>query len=344
VRGGKKMMCWVRFINTMSGDCGTDSYDAVFTAKILAVKQSTGRHATNALGATPGRDLRLSVEPEEVFKGHLPYEVPVFAEQGECVAEVRPGDEWLFFATRSQKTGQLEISYYSSNPSGPLEQRREYIERLRRLSRGDRVSFITGKVDFPFNDISKPNHRLLVTSKDEKQSYSVTTDAQGKFEIGPVAPGLYRIDTNADSQFRDVWDGSQESTNAQANGCSFVRIELEVNSEISGTVILPEGYEYKKSDIGNFFPLFAVEVDTPDGKQVRGTSIGEPPKFAVRGLSPGSYIVQLVNWEGEAWLKMPVFAPGVTDQSAALRIDLGLAEHRTGLEIRVPPKALKGKR
>jgi len=120
----------------MSGDCGTDSYDAVFTAKILAVGQSTGRRAANALGATPGRDLRLSVEPEEVFKGHLSHEVPIFAEQGECVAEVRVGDEWLFFATRSQNTGELEISYYSSNPSGPLGQRREYVERLSRLGRG----------------------------------------------------------------------------------------------------------------------------------------------------------------------------------------------------------------
>lgn len=344
MRGGKEMMCSVRFINTMSGDCGTDSYDAVFTAKIIAVTQSTGRPASNAIGPSPARDLHLTVEPEEVFKGHLSHEVSVFAEQGECVAEVNVGDEWLFFATRSEKTDELEISYYSSNPSGPLEQRREYSERLRRLSRGDSVSFITGEVDFPFSDLSRPNHRLVITSKDKKKSYSVTTDDHGKFEIGPVAPGVYLIDTNTDSQFRDVWGGSMESTNAQANGCSFVRIELEVNSEISGTVILPEGYKYKKSDIGNFFPLFGVEVDTPDGKQVRGTSIGEPLRFAVRGLSPGSYIVQLVNWQGEAWLKMPVFAPGVTDQSAALRIDLGMAEHRTGLEIRVPPKALKRKR
>jgi hypothetical protein len=111
----------------------------------------------------------------------------------------------------------------------------------------------------------------------------------------------------------------------------------DLTSEISGRVILPEGYEYMKSEIGSFFPLFAAEVDTPDGKQVRGTTIGEPLRFAVRGLAPGSYIVQLVNYQGEAWLKIPVYAPGVTDKEGALRIDLGMAEHRTGLEIRVPP-------
>ncbi len=109
-------------------------------------------------------------------------------------------------------------------------------------------------------------------------------------------------------------------------------------------MILPEGYQHKKSEIGNFFPLFYVEVHTLDGKQATGrfgTSIADGLRFAVRGLAPGSYIVQLVNYQGEAWLKMPVFAPGATDKSAALRIDLGWAEQRTGLEIRVPPEALK---
>jgi len=334
-------------MDSMSGDCGTQSYDAVFIAKILAVRQmhgDSGQHAANALGATPGSDLRLTVEPEEVFKGHPPREMQLSAEQGECFPEIRVGDDWLFFGKRSARASELEISYYSSNPSGPVELRREYLGRLRRLARGDGLSFVAGEVDFPFNDVSKLNHRLLITSKDEKQSYSVATDAQGRFEIGPVAPGSYRIDANTDSQFRDVWDGSLASTATPANGCSFVRIELEVNSEISGRVILPEGYEYKKSDIGNFFPLFSVEVHTLDGKQANGafgTSIGDGLRFAVRGLSPGSYIVQLENYLGEEWLKMPVFAPGVTDRSTALRIDLGWAEHRTGLEIRVPPEALK---
>jgi hypothetical protein len=48
-----------------------------------------------------------------------------------------------------------------------------------------------------------------------------------------------------------------------------------------------------------------------------------------------------VNYSGTDWLKMPVFAPGVTDKLTALRIDLGRAEHKTGLEIRVPSKVLK---
>ena len=343
MRDGKKLICTVWFATTMFGDCGTQSYDAVFTAKILTAKQvhgSNGQHAAKALGATPGSDLRLTVEPEEVFKGHLSREVQIFAEQGECFAEARVGDEWLFFAGRRPKTGELEISYRGSNPSGPVEQRHDYVERLRRLARGDGLSFIAGEVDFPSNDFSRLNHSLRITSKDEKQHYSAATDTQGRFEIGPVAPGVYRIDGDTDPQFRNLWDGL-DSTTTHANGCSFIRLQLEVNSEISGRVILPEGYEYKKSEVGNLFPLFGVEVDTPDGKQVRGTTIGDPLRFAVRGLVPGSYIVQLVNYEGEAWLKMPVYAPGVTDRAGALRIDLGLAEHKTGLEIRVPPEALK---
>ena len=343
MRDGKKLICTVWFATTMHGDCGTDSYDAVFTAKIVAARQVHGRAdqpTAEALRATPGSDFRLTVEPQEIFKGRPSREVQILAEQGDCFAEVRVGEEWLFFTVRSEKTGELEISYHASNPSGPVEQRHNYVERLRRLARGDGLSFIAGEVDFPLNDFSKLNHSLRITSKDEKQHYSAVTDAQGKFEIGPVAPGVYSIDADTDPQFRNLWN-RLESTEPKGNGCSFVRVQLEINSEISGTVILPEGYEYKKSEIGNLFPLFAVEVDTSDGKQVRGTTIGDPLRFVVRGLAPGSYIVQLVNWQGESWLRMPVYAPGVTDTSSALRIELGLAEHRTGLEIRVPPEALK---
>jgi hypothetical protein len=350
-RDGKKLICTVRFADSIDVDCGTKNYDAVFTAKILAVRQvhrSGGQPAVNVLGATPGLDLGLTVEPEEVFKGHPPRDVHIFAEQGECFAEVHIADEWLFFATRSPKTGGLEISHYSSNPSGPVEQRHEYVERLRRLARGDGLSFVAGKVEFPDDAFSKgylskgsPNYRLLLTSNDGKQSYSAQTDDQGRFELGPVAPGYYSIDANTDPKFRDIWDGFL-GAETEANGCSLVKVELEVNSEISGRVILPEGYKYKKSDINNFFPLFYVDVDTLDGKQAGGTAIGDGLKFAVTGLTPGSYIVQLVNFCDERWIKKPVFAPGVKDKSAALRIDLGFAEHRTGLEIRVPPDALKG--
>jgi hypothetical protein len=133
VREGKKLICTVRFADSMDVDCGTDSYNAVFTAKIVAFRQvhrGSGPPAAIALGAAPGSDLRLTVEPEEVFKGRPSREVQIFAEQGECFASVHVGDEWLFFAKTSPKTSGLELSFYSSNPSGQVEQRREYIERL----------------------------------------------------------------------------------------------------------------------------------------------------------------------------------------------------------------------
>jgi hypothetical protein len=350
VRDGKKLICTVLFQDSLDVDCGTESYTAVFTAKILAVSQlhGGGPRATDALGAVPASDLRLRVQPEEVFKGHPSRELQISAEQGECFDQVHVGDEWLFFTRTNPKTSGLEISFYSSNPSGPVEQRREYIQRLRRLASRDGLSFVAGKVEFPDDDFSKgyvskgrPNYQLLITSEEGKRSYPARTDDQGRFEIGPVPAGYYSIDANTNSRFRDVRDGFPGAL-TRANGCSLVKVELEINSEISGRVILPEGYKYKKSNMDNFFPLFYVDVDTLDGKQAGGTSIGDGLRFTVTGLPPGSYIVQLVNFCDGTWLRKPVFAPGVTDRSAAVRVDLGWAEKRTDLEILVPPKVLKG--
>jgi hypothetical protein len=76
VRDGKRLMCTVRFIDTMSGDCGTGSYDEVFTAKVLAIEQVPGsrvRHFDEVFGATYPSDVRLTVEPEEVLKGNPPH-------------------------------------------------------------------------------------------------------------------------------------------------------------------------------------------------------------------------------------------------------------------------------
>lgn len=337
-------------MDTLSGDCGTESYDAVFTAKILAVKQmpdSRGRNAAKASGAILVSDLRLTVEPEEVFKGHPSHEVQILAEQGECFAEIRIGDDWLFFGEMSAKTNELKISYDLSNPSRPVEQRREYIERLRRLERGDGLSYVVGEVEYPspsgdlFKGIQptpRPNHRLLIKAEGGKQSYSVATNTEGRFELGPVAPGAFWIDANTDSRFQS--DTINRAV-TRANGCSFVTIPLEANGEISGRVILPEGYRQKISESHNYFPLFSVEIDTLDGEVPAGASMGDGVKFTVTGLAPGTYIVQLVYGPDEPWLRMPVYAPGVTDKSTALLIDLGLAEHRIGLEIRVPPEALK---
>ncbi len=113
----------------------------------------------------------------KLFKGHPSRKVQIFAEQGECFAEVHVGDKWLFFAKTSPKTKGLELSYYSSNPSGPVEERREYVERLRRLASRDGLSFVAGKVEFPDDDFSKgylskgaPDYRLLITSKDENEA------------------------------------------------------------------------------------------------------------------------------------------------------------------------------
>ena len=348
VRHGKKLMCTVRFISTQFGDCGTQSYDSVFTAKILAVKQvHDGGNVANMPDVSYPTDLLLTVEPQEIFKGHPSHEVQILVEQGECFAEIRAGDDWLFFGEKNAKSKGLEISYIDSNPSGPLRQKLEYIERLRRLERGDGFGYVVGEVDYPSFDLSsgelfnpQPNHRVLLKARDGEQRFSVTTDVNGRFQLGPIKPEFFEIDADTDPKLRAIW-ADMLRTSVRPNGCSFSKIDLEINSEISGRVILPEGYQYKKSEIGNYFPLFYVDVDTQDGKQARGTSIGDGLKFTVTGLAPGSYILQLVNYSGETWIKRPVYAPGVTDQSTALQIDLGLAEHRTGIEIRVPPDALK---
>ena len=270
VRDGKTLVCAVRFADTMSGDCGTESYDAVFTAKILVTDKMRVRSRldfASARGGTAPSDLRLTVEPEEVFKGNPARKMQIVAEQGECFAEIHVGDEWLFFGKAGAKANELEIWYMSSNPSGPVEQRGEYIERLRRLAHGEGLSYVAGEVDLPSVDLSqvnvsnpRSNHHLLIKAEDGKRSYSVTTDAQGRFELGPVAPGFYQIDADTDPQFRSVWSDIADAGVSTANGCSWVRIDLEVNSEISGRVILPEGYQYKKSEMGNYFPLFYVDV------------------------------------------------------------------------------------
>jgi hypothetical protein len=345
IRDGKKLLCSVRYSESVSGDCGVASYDAVFTGRILTVKQvGNGKRRDPANSGEPraSSDLRLTVVPTEIFKGNPTHEMRLTAEQGECFPDIHVGDEWLFFVEKNPDTREFEISYYLSNPSGPAEQRAEYLERLRRLARSDGVSYVAGEVELTFDDLPRANHKLVLRSEDGQRTYAIATDAHGRFELGPVSPGTFDIDANTDSQFRAIRENTAVAS--EANGCTFIKVELEINSEISGRVILPEGYQYKKSELGNFFPLFYVEVHTLDGKQAAGpfgTSIGDGLRFAVRGLRPGRYIVELVNYQGEKWLTVPVFAPGVTDDATALQIDLGWADHRTGLEIRVPPEALR---
>jgi len=88
---------------------------------------------------------------------------------------------------------------------------------------------------------------------------------------------------------------------------------------------------------------FSVEIDTLDDEALEGTSMGSGLEFAASSL-PRQPCCPVGLRSRRPVFKMPVYAPGVTDKSKALRIDLGLAEHRTGIEIKVPPEALKAEK
>lgn len=125
------------------------------------------------------------------------------------------------------------------------------------------------------------------------------TDAQGNFELRPVAPGSLEIIANAD-------DGSHGTLEIEVGdeGERDVVVELEPRVSMEGTVLTADGtpvpdakVRVTRTDVDSDPISFSFSVnDSPlfGG----GAPTGEDGAFAVRGLEPGEYEVLVSPGKG----------------------------------------------
>jgi hypothetical protein len=310
---GRTYACERSGLMDAGGFCGTQNYDVIVVGTILSVQPGSGR------------EIGFALKPEEIFKGAEAQRIDVTTKQAVCFPDLRPGDRWLLYLQRDKESDALNLAYGSG--SGPAAQERETVERLRRLSKFRGSGMIAGEVDI---SSGKPrvHHPIVARRLPGGAQYMVFTNKEGKFEFPPLPAGKYNLNANTVPGLTATWSGE---ITVEARQCTNYFFDVQVDGRISGLVRDADGA-----------PLESVEVEAVPAEGSEGgggTAVtDEKGHYEIRSLDAGRYFVGLRIADNEAG-KGSLYAPGVKDRKRALNVNLGQAERRVGVNIRVPSEA-----
>jgi hypothetical protein len=305
---GKEIGCTRSGLFGFGRSCGTQFYEDVFVGTILSIKQVSYW------------EMDLTLRPEEIFKGAPSTPLNITTNQGICLPEMHAGDRWLFYLQRDKESGNL-LSAYGSG-SGPVANEQEAIDGLRRLSKLQGTGLVIGQISTSDeNNVWSPraNHRVVIRRLEDSAEYSVFTDKDGGFEFPPLRAGKYDLDLNTEPGLWTEWTGKMT---VEAQQCMDYSAQLQIDGTISGHVRSADGR-----------PVNPSQVQATSDRGSSSAFTDESGYFEIHGLGPGRYLVSVLddhNGEAEA------YAPGVRDQSKAVVIELGRAEKREGIDIRIP--------
>jgi hypothetical protein len=318
---GKKITCMLSGLMGWGRPCGIDgNYAYIFVGSVLSATEVSET------------EKRLQLTTQEIFLGDPASELTVTTNQGACLPEILPGDQWLFYLWRDDKTKELLLDYGS--PSKPIVDAQPSITKLRRLAAMTDSGIVQGQVTRPiWHDDEKyldytypPNHKVIAKRDSDGAEYSAVTDDDGQFEFEPLPSGSYHLSANTE---KGLWaeDGPAK---VHSRGCESFVLELHSDGEISGRVRSVDGKPFK------VHPW--IDIKSEGRGEVRTAYADERGNFDTRGLEPGRYVVGVgiaAEPNTSKW-RDRVYYPGVGTKERATVIDLGEAEKRTNIDFQLP--------
>jgi hypothetical protein len=308
-----------------SSSCGImNNYAYIFVGSIISATQISDI------------EKRLQLQPHEMFLGNAPDELTVITSRADCLQEIKPGDEWLFYLSSDRTTKQLVLEYGS--PSGPIGDRTEPITMLRRLSRMTDSGIIIGDVqDTLLHDdhaaqctqfLNVANHKIIAKRIPDGTEYSAFSDKDGHYEFLPLPVGSYEVTANT---VPGLW-ADEGPTEIRAGSCTRIQFEFSPDGRISGHIRTPDGKPF------NGPPWVNAEVVSEDGRESRSTFIDDDGFYEFRGLPPGRYFVgiSIQSQPGTTEWRSRVYYPDVQTKELATTIDLSRAGIRTNIDLSFP--------
>jgi hypothetical protein len=316
---GKTITCAVSGLVPWGSPCGTDGdYAYVFVGSVLSTIEISEM------------EKRVEITPHEIFLGDPPNQLVATTSQGACLPEIVPGDQWLFYLRRDEKTNELTLGY--GDPIGPIADAQANINRLRRLAAMSGKGLITGFIqeavhgDGETEYIPVSNHKVTAKREPDGTEYSTLTDDDGMFEFEPLPAGTYDLTANTEP---GLWSAGGPIT-VTSHGCTLNEFQLRVDGTISGHVRSSDGKPLK------WHPW--IQVVSEDGSHSESAHVEEDGHYEVRGLEPDVYLVGIgiQAAPGTAEWGSRIYYPGVHTKENATPIKIGRAEKRTDIDLLLP--------
>jgi hypothetical protein len=325
-KNGKEFGCSMSGLVTTENDCDGHWYKYVFVGVITDAKD-----APNAYGPEYGREKRLQIRPEEVFRGNPPAVLTVTTNQTQCGADQNIGDRWLFYVQQEKDGEPLVVDVYAGG-SAPVEEANAKLETLRRLKAMSDRGILRGEMLRQFTDEdaverNEPiaNQRVVAERESDHQQFFATSDTDGRFEFEPLLPAKYRILPDAIYQ----WRTDAEEHQLAARECTDFVFTFRPDGRLLGRVTDAQGKPLAGVDV-------VAQTVMASGERYYSGVSGSDGRFIIKDVPPGRYLLGLnLNVVGNDE-RQAVFYPGVRSRAKATVFTVGMAEKREHLDFAIP--------
>jgi len=293
--GDKTITCMHSGMFSNLNDCSSRSnwYTYVFVGRISAIK--------------PAKDneKQVQIAPDEVFFGKPDNPITVLTSQGLCMPKLAVGDRWLFYLKKVN--GQPIILDYYGNDSLPIADARAKIETLRRLKKIGEFGILRGRVmrGAFYNEKTISNAHVIADRRSDNKQFVAVTDAAGRYEFQPLAPGNYKITVGPIGSYQP--DDSEVSLKTGA--CWDLTIDRSPHAQIGGHL------ERFNSQPATGFHLVLIRADNT---WYQITQTDRNGYFHFDQHYPGDYLLGLISPEGPNWRDGSGGGPGVKIPTVAL--------------------------
>jgi hypothetical protein len=347
--------CWCQPTPTV-----LDAYeaaDAVVIVRVLSVQDLRPKEPT---WPTIGTNVLMpTVRVERVFKGNLKVNEQVTLVQnleGNCswsFNEAEINSEMLFYL-KAPANHAYRWTSSSCGRTKPLAQATDdllYLDNMEKVRGKTRVS---GKYDMWVNkDIALANRPIRIVSEGTGKVYDLATDGKGVFEIYDLPAGRYRLEPEIPQGWRIDRKSLEHSVSTKGRqplpkAVKFVlssgkhagvNFAFQPDNAVEGSIVGPQGkplvntcvYLRRPEDLNNRVSMVTMQYLPQDCTDANG-------RFRIESVKPGTYFLLLNAW-GKPRSHEPfptVFHPGTTELDKATKIEIGLGQTVSNINVAVP--------
>lgn len=314
--------------------------DAVFVGAVVGeskfVTEEAGYKHTMRL-------VRLAVEQPLRGVEAAQVEVATGWGGGDCGYEFQRGMRYVVYANRDERDGRLYTGICTRTRT--LEEAAEDLAFFRGLGAAEPTGTVFGEVRrrnyfWKEGDLTyKPVADAELTVEGADVSRELRTDAEGRFRVGGLAPGKYRVTMKVPpGLFYETGQGEQREVvhelEVAARGCAQAEFYFDSDTRVAGRVLEASGRPAADLPL----QMRGAPSDTQRGNIFLYAKTDADGRFEFKAVPPGEYLlgVRLLGSAGRPLPYPRTYFPGTPSRDAAGVVKVKEGERLGDLEMRLP--------